>query len=285
MAGKKSKTAAVVETEHDEIGFWSELKLDILRKYWPEYTKIVKGQDLDFQTLYIDAFAGSGQHISKSTREFVKGSPARALDVKPPFDEYHFIDMDEAKVRSLEQLASSKRDVTVHHGDCNRVLLEEVFPRARYEDYRRAVCLLDPYKLQLDWNVIGTAAQMKSVEIFLNFPIMDMNRTVFHDKATPQKEEAMTRFWGDETWRDAVFQTNVGLFDTYQTKIENRRVAEAFGERLKSVAGFKFVPEPMAMRNSQHSTVYYLFFAGQNETGSKIVKWIFDDYRKKGFGR
>jgi len=285
VAGKKSKTARVVETEHDEIGFWSELKLDILRKYWPRYTQIVKNQRSDFRTLYIDAFAGSGQHISKSTREFVKGSPARALEVQPPFDEYHFIDMDEAKVRSLEQLASSEKSVTVHHGDCNRVLLERVFPRAKYEDYKRAVCLLDPYKLQLDWTVIRASAQMKSVEIFLNFPIMDMNRNVFHDKATPQKQEAMTRFWGDESWREVVFQTSAGLFDTYQTKIENRQVAEAFRERLKRVAGFKHVPDPMAMKNSQHSTVYYLFFASRNETGSKIVDWIFNDYRNKGFGR
>src|SRR5690349_7122353 len=176
MAGKKKKPSQVGETTHDEIGFWSEIKLDILRKYSPEYTKIVKQQSWNFRTIYADAFAGSGQHISKTTGERIQGSPSRALEVQPPFDEYHLIDLDAAKIRSLEELAAQRKDVHVHHGDCNEVLLQKVFPRALYKDYRRALCLLDPYSLQLDWQVIATAADMKSVEIFLNFPIMDINR-------------------------------------------------------------------------------------------------------------
>ena len=36
--------------------------------------------------------------------------------------------------------------------------------------------MLDPYGLHLDWEVIETAGKMRSIEIFLNFPIMDMNR-------------------------------------------------------------------------------------------------------------
>src|SRR5947208_11552750 len=126
------------ETPHDEIGFWSEIKLDILKKYALAYSKIVKRQSWDFHTLYVDAFAGSGQHVSKTSGEFVAGSPARALEVKPPFDEYHFIDMDEAKVRSLEEIARSRPSVFIHPGNCNKILVDEIFPLARYEIYRRA---------------------------------------------------------------------------------------------------------------------------------------------------
>ncbi|MEK6374298.1 MAG: three-Cys-motif partner protein TcmP [Acidobacteriota bacterium] len=282
---RKPQPPVLQETLHDEIGFWSEIKLDILRRYWPEYTRIVKKQSIGFRTLYVDAFAGSGKHVSKERGDFVMGSPARALEVEPPFDEYHFIDMDKAKVRSLENLAAARSDVFVHHGDCNDILVNEVFPRAEYRDYRRAVCLLDPYSLQLDWTIVRRAGEMRSVEVFLNFPIMDINRNVLRPRASAEKERQMTRFWGDESWRDTAYRHEETLFgDTEVHKIENRELVAAFRERMKNVGGFEFVPEPIAMRNSKHATVYYLFFGGNNKTGAKIVDWIFADYRRKGYG-
>lgn len=281
---KKLKAARVGETTHDDIGFWSEIKLDILKKYWPEYTKIVKGQSYSFHTLYVDAFAGSGKHLSRTTGDIVAGSPERALEVQPPFDEYHFVEIDDAKVQSLESLAAARPNVHVHHGDCNKVLMEEVFPLADYKKYRRAVCLLDPYSLQLDWTVMQASGKMKSVEIFLNFPIMDMNRNVLRAGASQLKQDQMTRFWGDETWRSVAFREQPLLFGSEIQKVENHEIVSAFRNRLRDVAGYEFVPEPLAMRNSVHATVYYLFFAGNNRTGARIVDWIFKDYRDKGYG-
>jgi three-Cys-motif partner protein len=284
MASKK-KPPALRETKHDEIGFWSEIKLDILKRYWPEYTKIVKSQSWKFHTVYVDAFAGSGKHLSRTTGEFVMGSPARALAVEPPFDEYHFIDLDDEKIRSLEELASARPDVHVHHGDCNDVLIRDIYPRAQYKQYRRALCLLDPYSLQLDWSVIAAAGEMKSVEIFLNFPIMDINRAVLHSGASETKINQMDRFWGDDSWRTAAYREEPTLFgDIDKVKAENHELVEAFRERLRKSGNFKFVPKPLAMKNSTRATVYYLFFAGNNETGNKIVDWIFNDYRNKGYG-
>ncbi len=156
--------------KYDQIGYWSEIKLDIIKEYAAAYSRILSSwSSPEFYHLYIDAFAGAGQHRSKTTGEFVLGSPANALLVNPPFREYHFIDLDEQKVESLERLAGTREDVSIHHGDCNRVLLNEVLPRAKYESYRRALCVLDPYGLHLDWEVIFTIGKMQSVEIFLNF--------------------------------------------------------------------------------------------------------------------
>ena len=72
----------------------------------------------------------------------------------------------------MRRLAAGRGDVTVYEGDCNTVLLENVFPHCRYEDFRRALCLPDPYDLNPRWEVVATAGQMKGVEIFLNFMIM-----------------------------------------------------------------------------------------------------------------
>lgn len=39
-------------------------------------------------------------------------------------------------------MAERQENVHVYHGDCNRVLLDTVLPRARWGDYRRALCIL-----------------------------------------------------------------------------------------------------------------------------------------------
>lgn len=273
--------------KYDEIGYWSEIKLDIVREFAGTYSRILNAQkNPSLHHIYIDAFAGAGIHVSKRTGEFIKGSPQNALLLKPPFKEYHLIDLDCKKVDSLKGIAELHPDmnVKIHEGDCNQILLDQVFPRAKYENYRRALCLLDPYGLHLNWEVMQTAGQMKSIEFFLNFPVADMNRNVlWHnpDKVDPQQAVRMTAFWGDESWRQAAYTTEGNLFG-WEEKTDNESVVEAFRTRLKKVAGFKYVPEPIPMRNNKGATVYYLFFASQKPVAESIVKDIFNKYRTRG---
>ncbi len=154
----------------DEIGYWSEIKLDIIREYASAYSKILSGQKSpELYHIYIDAFAGAGIHVSKATGGFVPGSPVNALSVYPPFKEYHFIDLDELKIDSLENIAGTREDVFTYHGDCNSILHEKVFLRARFKDYKRALCILDPYGLHLNWEVLCEAGQMGSIDIFKKY--------------------------------------------------------------------------------------------------------------------
>jgi three-Cys-motif partner protein len=163
----------------DKIGYWSEIKLDIIKKYANAYSTILAAQDKPrLKHVYIDAFAGAGVHLSKTRGEEIEGSPVIAANTQPPFKEYHFIDLDGQKVEHLRSLFGTRSDVHIYHGDCNRIMLEDVFPKVQFKQYRRGLCLLDPYGLHLDWEVIRTAGQMKSIDLFLNFPIMDMNMNV-----------------------------------------------------------------------------------------------------------
>jgi three-Cys-motif partner protein len=262
---------------HDEIGPWSEVKLDIVREYAAAYSTILAAQQ-GLKHYYIDAFAGTGQHLSRTTGEFVAGSPMNALLVSPPFEGYHFIDIEEAKVAELERISRERKDVHVYHGDCNEILQKHVFPTVEYTDYRRALCLLDPYGLHLDWNVIEEAGRMRSLEIFLNFPMMDMNRNVLWtdpDSVTLQQRERMDRFWGDSSWHDAAYEKQPGLFGPIEQKKGNQEIAEAFRRRLQKVAGFKYVPTPMPMCTPTGPLVYYLFFASHKPVAQKIVDHIF----------
>lgn len=271
--------------KHDEIGYWSEVKLDIVRNYASAYSTILSKQKMIKNHLYIDAFAGAGQHISKRTGDFIAGSPLNALAVRPPFKEIHLIDLHGGKVEELRQLVDNQKGVFIYEGDSNDVLLQQVFPKCRYEDYNRALCLLDPYGLNVDWNVLQTAGQMKSIEVFYNFMIMDANMNVLRhnpENVDASQIERMDKVWGDRSWWDAAYRMTPTLFGDIEEKEDNKAVAEAFRKRLQKVAGFKYVPHPMPMRNDKGSIVYYLFFASPNSTGADIIEDIFNKYRKKG---
>ncbi len=268
--------------QFDEVGVWSELKLEILKKYASAYSAILAKKNLHH--VYIEGFAGAGQHISKRSKEFIPGSPQNALNIEPPFEEYYLVDMDSARATELRRQTADKSNVHVRCGDSNEILISEVFPKIQYKDYKRALCILDPYGIHLNWKVIAAAAKLGTIEIFLNFPILDMNRNVLWRKdgeASAEDVSRMNSFWGDDSWRGVAYSSAGNLFQELE-KQPNEVIADAFQERLKKVAGFKFVPEPAPMRNSKGAIMYYLFFAAQQPTAQKIVSEIFTAYRKRG---
>ena len=273
--------------EYDEIGIWSEVKLAIIKEYATDYAKILDAKRRKsiprLRWLYIDAFAGPGVHLSKATGEIVEGSPLIALNTKPKFSEYHFIDADPLRADQLRGIAGNRSDVRIYSADCNDILLKKIFPRAQFKDYKRALCLLDPYNINLRWEVIESAGKMGSVDMFLNFMIMDINRNVLRrnpDDAVQSKIDQLTRLWGDETWKDAAYDTSGNLFGNPE-KVSNEQFEKAWRDRLKKKAGFKFVSEPMPMKTKTNSVIYYLYFASQQLVAEKIVKGIFKKYRKR----
>jgi len=271
------------EIQFDEIGYWSEIKLDIVSDYAKAYSKILTKQMLSHA--YIDGFAGPGVNIARSTGDLVPGSPLNALNIEPGFDEFYFVDLDGDKADFLRKLIGDRPNVHIFQGDCNDILLKEIFPRVRYKDYRRGLCLLDPYGLHLNWEVMEDAGERKTIDLFLNFPIMDMNRNAlwrYPEKVPASGIARMNAFWGDESWRDIAYEKRPTLFGDEEVKLGNEAVAEAFRKKLCEKAGFKHVPAPMPMRNSVGAVVYYLFFASQREVGEKIAKDIFSKYEKRG---
>ncbi len=273
--------------QYDEIGIWSEVKLAIIKEYASAYAKILdKSRKESISSLrwhYIDAFAGPGVHLSKTSGEMVEGSPLIALNTVPSFSAYHFIDADPDRAKQLRVLSGERKDVTIYSADCNDVLLKKVFPLAKYSDYQRALCLLDPYNINLKWEVIETAGQMGSVEVFLNFMIMDVNRNALRknrDLSIASKVEQLTQLWGDNTWEEAAYSNEGRLFDDPQ-KVSNARFEEAFRERLKKKAGFKYVSAPMPMKTKTNSIIYYLYFASQKPVAANIVDSIFNKYRQR----
>lgn len=276
--------------QYDIVDYWTEVKLSIVKEYLSAYTTIMSAQkDPSFYYVYVDGFSGPGVCISKASGEYVLGSPLNALNTKPPFSEYYFIDIDGGRADELRTYCKGLDNVHVREGDCNKVLLEEVFRSLRFKDYKRGLCLLDPYNIVINWELVERAGKMGSIELFMNFPTMDINRNSLRQDPTTitrSSAERMTGFWGDESWFQEFYKEKdppLPIFDVErQREASNLQVVDAYRARLRDIAGFKYVSEGLPMRNRKNAVVYYLLFAGQKPAPGRIVTDIFDKYKDRG---
>jgi len=115
----------------DVVGYWTELKLNIIKEYAKAYANIMRKQSPIQHYAYIDAFAGAGTLKSKKSGEEIDGSSLMAIKIQPGFSHYHLIEMNPQRADRLRQLTEDRDDVTIYEGDCNSVLINEVFPRFR----------------------------------------------------------------------------------------------------------------------------------------------------------
>lgn len=266
-----------------ETGEWSQEKLIALEKYAKAYVTIMKGQRLSFH--YIDAFCGAGVQIDRDTKDLVKGSPIRVLEINPSFHSYNFIDKDGRKTTMIERLRSERfpdRKVRIETGDCNEILEKWIWKFSR--DWRnRLLCFVDPYGMHIDWKIVEKMGKSKIADLFINFPIMDVNRNaLWHDseKIPVALKARMNRFWGNDDWIRILYSPAKNLFGINEKK-DNPAVAETFCERLKQDAAFKYASRPKSMKNDGGATLYYLIVASQKEVACKIANDIFGGPRRK----
>ena len=144
---------------------WPQLKLDIVRRYGAAYSTISSRQP-GLAHYWIDGFIRSGTDVT--TREFAPGSPLNALLVTPPFHHHYLVNMNGQPADALRRAVNGRADVTLLEGGSS-ALLESVLPRVRQEDYRRALCVLDPGGATPEWRVIEMAGRLKTIDLFVAF--------------------------------------------------------------------------------------------------------------------
>ena len=68
-----------LKSDMTEIGYWSEIKLEIVREYASAYSRILAAQTRPrLKHVYIDGFSGSGVHVAKGTKD-IFGDRRQAL--------------------------------------------------------------------------------------------------------------------------------------------------------------------------------------------------------------
>lgn len=273
--------------QDDLIGKWSVEKLGLLQKYLSAYVNILAKQSWCKGYEYIDAFAGTGKPKTKDEENYVDGSPRIALGLECPFTQYHFIEQSDwraEKLRQLEEEYAERRSIAVYHGDCNKILRDQILPQLPYASKKRAIAFIDPFGMEFEWQTMEDIAKTKTIEVFLNFPNMAINREVLRkhpDKISELAKARLNRFWGTEDWLDSFYQEEATLFGPEKVKkhLSGKEYGKVFKNRLKQI--FKHCSEPILMTNSKNAPLYCLIFAGDNPTGVKIASDIFAKHERE----
>jgi three-Cys-motif partner protein len=283
-------------------GAWTEEKLERVRKYLVAYSTIMNKQK--FKYAYIDAFAGTGyrtreQHsqslanifpevFETDSRQFLDGSARIALQVRPIFDKYIFIERDPTRVVELEKLKEEFPDVR------DRIRLEQQDANQYLQDLcsrnwgrRRAVLFLDPFGMQVTWNTIVAIAKTKAIDLWILFPISAVNRLLTRSgRINAGWERTLNALFGASDWYDAFYET-IKLTDIFGSDYSQTikladfdLIGSYFVNRLKTV--FAGVAEkPLPLLNSRNSPLFLLCFAASNPQGAKTAIKIAQDILKR----
>lgn len=277
-------------------GQWTEEKLQILRDYLEAYLTALKKQRRYFKLEYIDAFAGAGYRKEKEpnsdthhnpslfdddapissdeAERYRDGSARIALDLSPGFDTYVFVEQDRNKHAELRDLAASHPDkeVQIYLGKAQDTLVNIAAGDWRN---RRGVVFLDPYGMQVEWDLLTALAATEALDVWLLVPIgIGVNRMLPKRLAAmpagwPEKHD---RFFGTTEWRRAFYEQRVqpslfgGADSAYERAAHMDDVARFYIERLRLV--FPHVSSNhRVLTNSNGQPLYILCFAASNPNG------------------
>ena len=229
-------------------GTWPRLKQEAVEKYTQTYGVILSpSKRARLHHVFVDAFAGPAA-----------GDPLAALHVRPPFQEYHLIDLGRDRAAQLREVTAAYPNVQVHEAGCSDVLLGRVWPHIQADPNRRGLVMIAPSGLDLRWQVLRAAGRLRTVDIFLHLPMAQADgHPLWADGGDPRLDDC----WGDGSWRAAAAGGCAAL-------------AEAFRRRLEREAGFSAVPEPLAVPG------HYLYFASNKSVALGMVRDLFNRYRR-----
>lgn len=286
-------------------GDWTQQKLQILDNYLAAYCKIFQTNPRarHFDTIYVDAFAGSGliqqsvnreveeqlfsEFVKPDAIEFLKGSATRA--VQHPFTRYVFIEKSETRVAELEKLkalSTAGPRISIRKGDANSKL--ESFVAATDWKKTRAVVFLDPYGMQVNWNTIAMLGETKAVDVWFLFPLGQAVMRLLQKRCEPPPEwqQALDRIFGTHDWYSRFYRTEkeADLFE--EDVISTHRVADSNAvaaymiERLET-AFHAVAKKPGILCNSQNVPLYLFCFASANPKGAPTALKIANDLLKR----
>ncbi|HVN49124.1 MAG TPA: three-Cys-motif partner protein TcmP [Bacteroidota bacterium] len=283
---------------HNFGGHWTEQKLLKIKNYLQAYARIMNKQS--FRFAYIDAFAGSGyrtvitdeqsedflfpEFSECETTTFLDGSARIALQVKPQFHKYIFIEKDISKAQSLESLKQEfpllEKKISIINADANTYLTDLCLNYSWKNN--RAVLFLDPYGMQVTWSTIEAISKTKAIDLWLLFPLgVAVNRLLYRKgNILPSFKKLLNELFGTKEWFRHFYSTTThsGLFgeETAIEKISNfDSISNYFVSRLKTV--FRNVAEhPLPLYNSRNNPLYLLCFASSNSTALKIAQDVLD---------
>ena len=288
MSGKKNH-------RENTVGAWAKQKLDALESYLIAYQNVMSKQP--FRTVFIDAFAGAGSYEIRGAhepaddnyeslldeddllirKEFIEGSPRRALGLKRKFHSYRFVDLDPHRVGHLEALVAEYgvANARVVLGDANAEVQKIAAQFGSWD--LRGFAFLDPYGAHLHWDTLRKLAETKKFDVIINCPIhMAIDRLVKRDgDISDRNAKQLDNFFGTREWYEVSYGTSEDLFgpgSQFKRADAASRQLNLYVQRLRGI--FSHVSRPSLVRNSRGHPLYYLIWAGEHGRGAPIAEHI-----------
>ena len=268
-------------------GGWSLEKLDCLEDYLKAFVRALRDK---FRVLmYVDAFAGKGWHrVRHATRPvssdgsqhvIAEGSAMRAMRPENRFDIYRFNDLDSRHVQELRDFIEQARqrllpsvDASVEQTDANTFLLRvaEELKAARSCNQTRAVAMLDPFGMQVNWESLCALGSTHSVDVWYLVPLGAIARLApRYSNVRPGWHRRMVTCFGDLQWQRYFYREDLtpDLFGG------NRRLERQVGmdvvirfveHRLKLAFPGGLARRPLLLGPARRAPLFGLFFAMAN---------------------
>lgn len=268
-------------------GKWTEEKIDVFIKYIKAYMQILKKYP-QWPLLYFDGFAGSGEIQTKDDDlDLMEGVASRVLSLNDPrrFDLFYFVEKDADKAAKLKKYIDdtfpSVSNKYVSYADCNEKLIKlaEFLRREENSNYR-GVVFIDPFGMQVKWDSLKELEGLH-IDLWILVPTgTAVNRLLKRKGLSPENWfSSLGDFFGVEPGqiKDRFYKENpqMNLFgQTEHLKIDKaaEEAANLYQERLKTI--FKFVSNPLEMRNSKNAIIFHFFMASNVKVAMKIANDI-----------
>lgn len=286
-------------------GSWTEQKLNAFAKYVAAYLNIMnKYRDrYRWKLIYFDGFAGSGTRgessnssdgtrslfgadgidINSNEYNIYVGAAERVvqLDVRG-FDFYYFNERDESSKQSLKsKLSKYEKSGTTFEfrsNDANEELVK--LSRALSSKEYKALALLDPFGMQLNWSSIESLKGC-GADVWILVPTGVIINRLLDGKGQLLFSHKLQDFFGmdEASIRDFFYErvTEQTLFgeETKYQKLPNtiHRIAELYISKLSDI--FEHVTkEPLVLYNTRNVPIFHFVFASNNKTAVKIASDI-----------
>jgi three-Cys-motif partner protein len=279
-------------------GSWSELKLDCVERYARSYLQVMQNQH--WCTLYyVDAFAGRGKQALKSgagiqefdsifgdeseradTEEFLIGSAIRAFRASTAearsFDQFVLIDVDQASCHELESEIRSEfpemlEKVKVICSDAN-IAIGDFINRVDWS-HTRALVFLDPYGLEVDWDLITRLAGTGVCDVWYLFPLGGVLRMMTKDGQIPDSwQTRLDRVFGTKEWYEEFYKPSNQLLlfpdenERFSKDASTEHVVNFIRNRLKAI--FPAVSNAGILRNGKGAPLFALVLGVSNPSSN-----------------
>ncbi|MFZ0428754.1 MAG: three-Cys-motif partner protein TcmP [Acidobacteriota bacterium] len=212
------------------------------------------------------------------------GSARVALQTRPRFDKYIFIEKDEKRSHELERLKFDfpefADDIVIERREANAYLQEL---GGKSWEMRRAVLFLDPYGMQVEWPTLGALAETRAIDLWILFPLgVAVSRLLRRDGEIRQSiRNRLDTMFGTTDWFDAFYKIRerdslFGPETELQKVVDLDGIGYYFVKRLRTISP-GVAPNPLRLLNTKNVPLYLLCFAAANEKGAPTAVKIAQD--------